>query len=205
MKYSKFIVVLLISILLIPNLVLAQDEGIWIIREILQGLFGPDIPDWVMTYRGFVQYVVFPFIALFAVMYGILSEIRIFRTSGGHKAQIIIALMTAFLGGWWALSTLRYWLIVNAWLGTFFFGLLFFIGIIMWFYGRIGEHYYTITGRQMTEGLRIRNRLAQLRAEREHLENLPHATPQQQQRLTEVGDEINRLEGEYTRFERGEQ
>lgn len=103
-----------------------------IARTIFIIIFGENFPERWLTTTGFMQFIVFPFIAVFAVMYGIMSELKLFRTPGGRKAQLVISLIMAFVGGYALLVTVRGLLVVNAWLGMILFGLVLFIGLILW-------------------------------------------------------------------------
>jgi len=113
-----------------------DTEGV--MKSVMIFIFGSDIPEGWLTWNGFMQNLIFPFIALFTVMYGILIEIKIFRDT---KVKIVLALIMAFVSGYAAFSLLRSFLWANAWLGTVAFGILMIWGIIMWFFGGVFENF----------------------------------------------------------------
>jgi len=124
------------------------------------------IPDEWMTYGGFMQYIIFPFIAVFVVMYGILSEIRIFHEV---KVKAVLALVMAFVGGYYALSSMRWFLVVNSTWGTIGFGILMVIGILLWIMRGLKENvagiskpYYALTGKHLTESMKRSVKISQL-------------------------------------------
>ena len=99
-----------------------------IMRATVVFVFGEDFPSYWLTYAGFAQYIVFPFIAVFLVLYGILTELRIFKQT---SVKVSLSLIMALVGGLWLLSTMRVFLIVNGFFGVIGFALLMFIGIIL--------------------------------------------------------------------------
>lgn len=166
MKAIVLLLLLLSVSLLYPNIAAAQvdiNQQYDVLRLFIQMLWGSDFPSEAYTLRGFLQFVIFPFIGLFAIMYGILSEIKVFRTPGGRKAQILIALMSSFLGGWYAIGATKYLLQANAILGTVAFGVLFFIGILVWAYGRFISMTYEHTGRWLDNHLKKEAQMEKLR------------------------------------------
>lgn len=128
--FTIFAIVSLISISIATaqEFELDTDE---IIEIIFTFFFGPGFPRRWLTWKGLMQFIVFPFIALTAVCYGIMNELHIFRTEEGKKAQTIIAIIIAFLAGKTVLSMMRGFLIANAYLATTVFGIMLFVGIIM--------------------------------------------------------------------------
>jgi hypothetical protein len=99
-----------------------------VMRAVFVFVFGEDFPSYWLTYAGFAQYIVFPFVAVFLVLYGILSELRIFKQT---NVKVSLSLMMALVGGLWLLNIMRVFLIVNGFLGVIGFALLMFIGIIL--------------------------------------------------------------------------
>lgn len=64
-------------------------------------IFGPDIPsEWYQTYM-FMQWLVFPFIGIWLVLFGILEQLGIFRARRGIGAvlALIMALIMSSTGG----------------------------------------------------------------------------------------------------------
>jgi hypothetical protein len=84
-----------------------------------------------------IYYVIVPFIVAFTVTYGILTELRIFRTAT-NKVNIILAFAMSFLLLPSGVLTIivTYFYAANAFIGLMGFGLLFLFGTLMWVYGR---------------------------------------------------------------------
>jgi len=112
-----------------------------IMEAIVIFLFGSEAlaqnPSWV-TYEGFMQNLIFPFIALFTVMYGILTEIRIFHNA---NVKAVLSLVMAFVGGIWAIPAMHFFLLTNAAWGTVVWGVVLFIGICAWGWSRLAEYW----------------------------------------------------------------
>lgn len=156
MKKKIVSLLLLITLLSTFPSALAQSYTSWddlewdsaqsIMRSIILIVFGSDIvrnhPNMVSP-QGFLQLLIFPFVAMFAVFYGILTEIRIFRRA--HSAKVTIAVIMALVGGYGALTILRSFLVVNAWLGTFLFGVALTVGIVLWFYGSVKTQFHDVS------------------------------------------------------------
>jgi len=126
------------------NTGLSVPDGTEMMRTVLVFIFGDCsidktscIPESWMTWSGFMQFIIFPFIAVFVVMYGILSEIRIFHEV---KVKAILALVMALVSGSWALSWMRGALIINSWVGTVGFAVVMFIGILLWAFRGLMEN-----------------------------------------------------------------
>ena len=99
-----------------------------VMRAVFVFVFGEDFPSYWLTYAGFAQYIVFPFIAVFIVLYGILTELRIFKQT---SIKVSLSLIMALVGGLWLLNTMRVFLVVNGFFGVIGFALLMLIGIIL--------------------------------------------------------------------------
>lgn len=108
-----------------------------VMKYILIFLFGSGFPDEWLTYSGFMQNIIFPFIAVFVVMYGILSEIRIFHNA---SVKAVLSLVMAFVGGTLALQTMRWFLFANALWGTVGWGILMITGIALWLFRGVMEN-----------------------------------------------------------------
>jgi len=140
MKIMKLAATMLFifTILLSVPVAMSQDFGDLtaddVIEIVFTFIFGPDIPSSWLTWRSFMQLIVFPFIALFAVSYGIMSEIRIFRSTAGRKVGLVVSAMMALIAGKVVLSTIRGILVVNVWLATVGFGLVLIMGLVVWIF-----------------------------------------------------------------------
>ena len=97
-------------------------------RAVVVLIFGEDFPSYWTTYSGFMQFIVLPFVAVFAVIYGIFSEIRIFRQK---SVKLALSLVMALVGGYLTLNIMRTFLIVNGVFGVMVFGMMMLIGIIL--------------------------------------------------------------------------
>jgi hypothetical protein len=109
-----------------------------LMKYILEFLFGTEFPDEWLTWSGFMQNIIFPFIAVFVVMYGILSELRIFHNA---NVKAVLSLVMAFVGGTVVLQTMRAFLFANALWGTVGWGVLLIFGIGAWVVARGAEYY----------------------------------------------------------------
>jgi len=91
-------------------------------------------PEW-LTIPNVIYYLIFPFIAIVAVIYGILTEIRIFRSA---NVKFILAFVMAGMSlPTGAMITTVYLLYTaGAWVAVVAFGVLFFIGTILWALGK---------------------------------------------------------------------
>jgi hypothetical protein len=124
---------------------ISMPSGNDVIKAIMTFIFGDCasvqgncIPDEWMTYGGFMQYIIFPFIAVFVVMYGILSEIKIFHNT---SVKAVLSLVMAFVGGSWTLGFMRNALIANSVWGTFAWAVLMVVGIALWLFRGLAENY----------------------------------------------------------------
>jgi len=182
-----------------------------VLKAVIVFIFGDTsgIPDSWMTYGGFMQNIIFPFIAVFVVMYGILTEIRIFHEA---KVKAILALIMAFVGGYYVLISMRGWLVLNGVLGTWGFGILMLFGIVLWVarglmenYAGLGKPYYALTGRQLSKSADRRIRELKLANEVGNLEVQLAAAwlPEQIKNIKDLIDqknkEIKRLQEEEER------
>jgi hypothetical protein len=105
----------------------------WNIFEII---FGSEVfsvfPDGQISTNNILQYLVFPFLAVWMVMYGIMVEIRIFRRKDSINAvlALLMALIASATGGLVMLTRGMFSLFGN--MGMWGFGILMFFGIILW-------------------------------------------------------------------------
>jgi len=107
--------------------------------NILQIIFGNQIDKaWVET-NSFLQYLIFPFIAIWLVMYGIFQEIIFFRrvTWFGSMMALVVALIVSSSGI--LVRMMRGYLMLAGGMGIIFFGFILFLGLIFWFIGRLGR------------------------------------------------------------------
>lgn len=142
MKKVNLIVFLTIFFSLVSQAVLAQTTnpfnlGPWNfspgdLTSWLRLVMGnpPGVPDSWFGLPDFIYFVVFPFIAIVSLLYGLLSEIHLFQ-SQNVKITLAIAMAAISLPtGWlivfvyYAFSALSFWA-VGVFVVVFFFGILF--------------------------------------------------------------------------------
>jgi len=109
--------------------------------DFLKIIFGPNVPeDWYDLYS-VMQYLVFPFLSVWMVLYGILEELRIFRRKSG--VQALIALLISLTAS--ASGTLLYVVMgtftVMGWLGILAFFGVFVVGASLWAWGNMRSSY----------------------------------------------------------------
>lgn len=125
----------LFSSLLLPIEALAQwqfEPG-----SVLRIIFGPKIPEEWLFPLNILQFLVFPFILLWLVFFGILSEIRIFRRYPAINGLIALffALIASYTG---ALVMFVHWTaMLVGWYGYTAFLILLVAGIFAWFVIRL--------------------------------------------------------------------
>jgi len=209
---KQIIVLLLVSVLFLSSVqpAMAQFEmpsSEDIIRTIVQFIFGNDYPaSWLET-NNFLQLIIFPLIALFAVFYGIFTELRIF--GGQTNTKFVISLMFSLGGGWFALSSMKGFMMVNATLATWGFGIVLLLGIVFWAARRISDGVFDLTGRRLFSDMEKRGHqqeeLSRLRAERAqwfdaHLRAMTYGDTRQakefEKKLKETEEKIKELEKE---------
>jgi hypothetical protein len=138
LKIKYFSVSLILFFLILSHTTLAQfPERPW--EDIIKIIFGPEVPDeWLEPYK-VMQYLIFPFIALWLVVFGILTELRIFRRKDSINA--FLAFLIAMIAGptGYLVLFVRGTFQVLGWLGFSAFGFLMFFGIILWAGVRLWE------------------------------------------------------------------
>ena len=123
-------------------------------------IMGGPVDSNLLRLPNIFYFIIFPFISVVTIIYGIMSDIRIFRS---QNIRIVLSLMMAAIslpsGGLLTLVVLFF--TFGAWLAVGAFGVLFIIGIGLWFYGRTGEmkhRYYDM----LNEINRLKNESGQL-------------------------------------------
>jgi len=140
-------------------------------------LGNPNVPaDWLVL-PNIIYFIVFPFIAIVAVLYGILTEVRIFR---GTNVKFILSFVMAGMAlpsG--ILVSAVYWLyLIDTTLAIFAFAALFFVGTIFWALGRGSQlktelyDLQTELGRLKEESMKLDREYAESKTmtEKEYLE-----------------------------------
>lgn len=141
MKKLNLIVLVMFFFILISQSVFAQYN--FFQYNGVQGLVGfilgnPNVPsDWLQL-PNFIYFIVFPFIAIVAIIYGILSEIRIFHSQNVRTILAIVMAAISLPSG--ALIAFVYYLFAfSAWVAVGTFGVLFIVGTLLWGWSR-GKH-----------------------------------------------------------------
>lgn len=143
MKNPKLLVLLLITLLLVPQLAVAQYGGYGYNiggYDPLKIIFGPEIDQsWYEPYHT-LQYLVFPFIAIWMIIYGLFSEVRIFRTKESIQfvLALVIALIASSTGG--LVTLVRVTLQFLGGFSVLAFAVVFGVGVFFWGWGTIGMH-----------------------------------------------------------------
>ena len=91
-------------------------------------------PEW-LTIPNVIYYLIFPFIAIVAVIYGILTEIRIFH-SANVKGILAFVMAGMSLPTGAMITTVYVLYTAGAWVAVVAFGVLFMLGTIFWALGR---------------------------------------------------------------------
>jgi len=201
MKKVAIPMLLIIFLILIPAISLAQMFPGEI--DPFKIVFGPNIPqEWYQPYL-ILQFLIFPFLLIVLVIYGIFSEIRIFRRASING---IIALLIAFVA-----SYSGYLVIFVHWTSTIAgafgytaFIVLLFVGIGVWFFYRWVSWglpwsrkrvSWKGVGQKVKTSMDRDTRLAELKS---LMENLPANAPERRAMYTEwkrLWDEKMREEG----------
>jgi len=135
----KFVLIFAIfSLLLISNTAFAAVGDIpGTDINIIRVIFGREVPDDWLESQNILQFLLFPFIAVWIVMYGILEELAPFRNRPSLHGflALVIAFMASSTG--YLLGAVRYLYGFLGWFGAIGFGVvLMFIGIPLYLYGK---------------------------------------------------------------------
>jgi len=138
--YVAFILTVLLvlpSVVSAPITFLPGGEFTWPKMENFWKLaFGPGVPDYmVQSPYHVLQFLIFPFLSLWVIIYGILEQIRIFRRKSwlhGILALLIAAISGPTGGLVWAVRVV---FVAYGWFGFAIFAALLFIGTALWGWG----------------------------------------------------------------------
>lgn len=138
MRKSELLVFSLLLLNFVSATTLAQT-GPWVpfdLKGTISFILGnPNVPsDWLVL-PNLVYYIIFPFIAIVSVLYGIFSEIRIFKST---NVKFILAFVMAgmSLPTGLMISTVYFLYTLGTWIAVIAFGFLFIFGTILWAIGR---------------------------------------------------------------------
>jgi len=142
LKVKLFLAVFIFCSLLLSSVVFAQtnwlfnlpDQYSMDIKSMVKFVIPGARDEW-LTLPNFFYFIVFPFIAAWAVIYGIMEEIRIFRRSKTPQKIISFVMAALLLPSGWLLIIVNYFYAFDAWVALMAFGIIFFIGIFFWGFG----------------------------------------------------------------------
>jgi len=92
-------------------------------------------PDSWLAFPNIIYYLILPFVAIVAVVYGIISDLRIFRRTRWVRGVIAVAMAGMTLPSGWLISAVLALYSFDAAFAAIAFGVVFFIGVIMWAVG----------------------------------------------------------------------
>lgn len=151
-------------------------------KELLGFFFGPDIPDFMVYYSGtneispyaILQWLIFPFLSLFVVLFGILTEIKIFRNRPKLNG-VLALLMTLTVGptGFMVIVIRAVFVGFGYWSFLLFAALLF-IGVTLWFLARFSI--WKGPGENWNEAIKNMKNRIELDEEIERFENIARSS-----------------------------
>lgn len=89
-------------------------------------------PDSWLVFPNIVYYLVLPFISIVAVVYGIISDLRIFRYTRWVRGVLAVAMAGMTLPSGWLITAVLQLYSFNAAFAAIMFGIVFFVGVILW-------------------------------------------------------------------------
>lgn len=135
-----FVALILAALFVLPSAVLAPytDLGTNLVKteDLVKLLLGPEVPsEFLASPYKILQFLVFPFIALLVIIYGILEQVRIFRRKSWINAVLafLIAAMAGPTGG--LVYLVRFVFVGYGWYGFLIFAGLLFVGTGLWGWG----------------------------------------------------------------------
>lgn len=171
---------------------------VWDPQALAQFLFPGMSSEWLRI-PDVLYYVILPFIAAFTVIYGILRELRIFRTNVPNKVNIILAFCMTFM---LLPSGVLTWVITilyagSAFIGIMAFGVVFLIGIILWAYGTTARLWNEYSPNALTGAIKdYNNRYLDLQKHLFKLEEQFRTAPAGSPQAVQLAKEINKLKGD---------
>ncbi len=211
MSKKSYLAFSLAILFVVPSVVFAKTNW-WPIVEtgwsgggeyegLLSFFFGPNIPDFILEggIYTILQWLIFPFIALWAIMYGIMNEINIFRNSPNMHILLsfLIAAISGPTGG--LVYLVRVVFVSIGWWGFLVFGALMFVGIFIWGRGKMYDYGYGgWEGRRASQYLSKEGQIANLLETRKYL--MAHGASYGE--LEEVDKKIAKLQNEIRKLRR---
>lgn len=145
MKIKLLLVAVAFCFILSSSIVLAQDWWAewWTgmrysggIENMLTMVLGKNVPREWLSLPNFVYFIVFPFVAAWAVIYGVMEEIQIFRRAKTSHKIVSFVMAAMLLPTGYLMIAVNYLYMIDAVVALFAFGFLFLFGTILWAVGR---------------------------------------------------------------------
>jgi len=115
------------------------------VKDMLRLVLGSNVPEEWLSLPNFVYFIVFPFVAAWAVIYGVMEEIQIFRRARTSHKVVSFVMAAMLLPSGWLMIIVNYFYMFDAWVALVAFGVVFLVGTLTWGYGRVigsrGEWY----------------------------------------------------------------
>jgi len=136
---SKWLVFIEVFIFVLSRVAFAQS--IFGEFDPIKFVFGPEVPPEWYQVNMFMQWLVFPFIGIWLVLFGILEQLGIFRVrrSIGGFLALIMALIASSSGSLVSMSRILFQ-VMGGW-GFLAFFVVFFVGVAFWSYGELHGRY----------------------------------------------------------------
>jgi len=141
--FRKAFVITLALFLVMPSIVFAANGDDWwgaIDRPVGEGgkralsiLFGTNIPEeWTDNLYSVLQWIIFPFISLWVILFGILSEVNIFRSKPhlNYWLALLIALTAGPTG--LLIGSVRRLFVAYGFMSFWGFAAILIIGTVLW-------------------------------------------------------------------------
>jgi len=131
------------------------------IMTVVEIFFGPDAKTYTTSPVQVLQFLIFPFIALWVVLYGILITLRIFRYQNWLNVLLsfLIAVIAGPTGG--LVWSVRYVFMIMGYWGFGVFAVLFGAGVLLWGIGTGWSFHVRFTS-QLGRAGRLQERLQEL-------------------------------------------
>lgn len=189
----------LAALFVLPSASLAQWEWVGGYKDALSIFFGPDIPvEFTKDTYSVLQWLIFPFVSLWVILYGIMTQIRIFRRKSWLHA-VLAFLIAAIAGPTGGLVYLVRILFVSY--GIFGFGafvILLFVGTGLWFASTLKIRWGLGTKQAMKKFEQEQQLLDQMQKLKDAMMIMPEGAGKREyrERYKELVDELRRTRTE---------
>jgi len=107
-------------------------------------------PDSWLIFPNVIYYLMLPFIAIVAVVYGIISDLRIFKYSRWVRGVLAVAMAGMTLPSGVLIQAVYSLYSIDAALAALAFGVVFFLGVILWAVGTFSRNLFGTVGEIQT-------------------------------------------------------